>query len=353
MNIKKLFTTVIINILILGFILIFIEIIFGYWFKKDSFSYHMRGKRLQKIELNFDKPNFSAHTVFRRDYYGFREDYDFNDKYNLSNVKIVFNGGSTGEEMFKPYNKTIVGSLNNFLKKDNSQHKIYNASLAGKSLLGKINDFNVWFDKLDNFNPDFMIFYIGVNDRKIPSKRFHDNNAKLNFFNKTIYVVSQKSFFWEKIKKIKDIYFTTKRDGYLFFDKEVQKKIKKGFISFEEASNKFIISDNNEDKVLKNYTKNLNSLKRILNKKKIKPIFITQINYEGNGDKMLFLLNKSLKKFCHENSFNIIKLDEKIHEPINHLFFDEVHVNELGSLYISELIYPDLKKIFLKTNYIN
>ena len=83
--------------------------------------------------------------------------------------------------MFKPYNKTIVGSLNNFLKKDNSQHKIYNASLAGKSLLGKINDFNVWFDKLDNFNPDFMIFYIGVNDRKIPSKRFHDNNAKLNF----------------------------------------------------------------------------------------------------------------------------------------------------------------------------
>ena len=303
MNIKKLFIVIKINFFVIISLLIFIEIVFGYWFKKDHFSHHMRGKRLQKIEFNFNQPNFSKKSIFKRDYYGFREDYKFDDEYDLSNIKIVFNGGSTGEEMFKPYNKTIVGRLNNFLKKDNFQYKIYNASLAGKSLLGKINDFNVWFNKLDNFHPNLMIFYIGINDRKIPSKRFHDNNAELNIFNKIIYLISQNSFFWEKIKKIKDIYFTTKRDGYLLYDKKISEKIKKGFKSFDEAKNKFTIPNNKEEKILINYENNLKILKKILEEKKIIPIFITQINYEGNGDKMLFLLNKTLKKFCEKNSF--------------------------------------------------
>jgi len=353
MKLKKIFVVLIVNFLILFFLIVFIEISFGKWFNKDSFSHHMRGKRLQKIEFNFDQkqfPNFSANTVFRRDYYGFREDYKFDDKYDLSKIKIVFNGGSTGEEMFKPYNKTIVGRLNHFLSKDNFKHKVYNASLSGKSLLGKINDFDVWFNKLENFTPQIMIFYIGINDRKISKKRFHDNNEELDFFQKMINQISQKSFVWKELKKIKNIYFISAKEGYLFFDKEVQNKIKDGFVSFKEASNKFKIDNLNEKKILQNYLKNLNFLKKILIKNKIQPIFITQINYEGNGDKMLFLLNKILKKFCNENNFKIIKLDEKIYEPVNHFFSDKVHTNELGSLYISKLIYPDLKKIFSISN---
>lgn len=350
MNTKKFFIIFIINIFILSFLTITTEIILGTWFKKYSFTHHMRGKRLQKIEFYSDLPFFSQNTVFRRDYYGFREDYDFDDKYDLSKIKIVFNGGSTGEEMNKPYNKTIVGNLNNFLKKDNFEYKIYNASLSGKSLLGKINDFDIWFDKLENFNPDFMIFYIGLNDRKIPRKRFQDSNAKLSLIQKTVDEISQKSFFWKKLKEIRDVFFTPTEEAYLFFNEEIQKKIKTGFVSFEEANNKFEISNDNENMILKNYTKNLNSLKKLLNKKKIEPIFITQVNYTGNGDKMLYLLNKTLKKFCKENSLKIIKLDEKINKPINHFFFDENHTNELGSLYISRLIYPDLKKILLTNN---
>ena len=252
--------------------------------------------------------------------------------------------------MFKPYEKTIVGNLNNFLKSENFKNKIYNASLAGKSSQGKINDFSVWFNKLDNFNPEIMIFYIGINDRKIPTKRFHDNNAQLNLQEKLIYLVSQNSIFWEKIKKIKDNYFTTKRDGYLLFDEEVSKKIQEGFLSYNQAKVKFDIPSFEEDIILKNYEKNLNILKKILKEKKIKPIFITQINYEGNGDRKLYFLNKTLKEFCEKNSFYIIKIDEKITEPINHLFFDEVHVNELGSLYIAKLIYSELK-VFLKEIY--
>ncbi len=353
MNLKKITTFLLINFLILFFLIIFTETFLGTWFEKNSFSHHMRGKRLQKIEFNFEKTNFSnfsANTTFRRDYYGFREEHEFDDKYDLSKIKLVFNGGSTGEEMFIPYDKTIVGNLNNFFKEDNFKFKIYNASLSGKSLLGKINDFDVWFNKLENFSPQYMIFYVGINDRKIPKKRFHDNNEEMNFSQKMINNISQKSFFWKKIKELKDIYFTTVREGHRFFDSDVQKKIKNGYVSFSEANEKFKIESLEEKNTVENYSKNLNRLKNILKIKKIEPIFITQINYEGNGDKMLFLLNKELKKFSYQNGFNIINLDEKINEPVNHLFWDEIHTNELGSLYISEIIYPELKKIIIKNN---
>ena len=42
------------------------------------------------------------------------------------------------------------------------------------------------------------------------------------------------------------------------------------------------------------------------------PIFITQIKYDGISDYNLYLVNKYLKKFCKENNYEIIKLDEMI-----------------------------------------
>ena len=124
MELKKILPILKINFLVFLFSIIIIELIFGYWLKENHFSHHMRGKRLQKIEYNFDREYFSKKTIFKRDYYGFREDFEFNDLYDLSKIRIVFNGGSTGEEMFKPYEKTIVGNLNNFLKSENFKNKI-------------------------------------------------------------------------------------------------------------------------------------------------------------------------------------------------------------------------------------
>ena len=348
MKTKKILSILIINFLVFAFLIIIIELSFGHWLKDNYFSHHMRGKRLQKIEFNFERENFSKKVIFKRDYYGFREDYEFDNRYDLSEIKIVFNGGSTGEEMYKPYDKTIVGNLNGLLKEQNLRYKIYNASLAGKSSRGKINDFNFWFNKLEDFNPEVMILYLGINDRKIPKKRFHDNNAKLNLIEKFINHSSQNSFFWEKAKKIKDTYFTKKVSGYHLLDNESLKKIQKGFVSYSEAKNIFIETNLEEKNIIKNYKKNLNELKKIFYENKIVPIFITQINFEGNGDKILYFLNEALKEFCEKNDFYIIKLDEKITSPINHLFYDEIHVNNLGSLYISQLIYPELKIILDK-----
>ena len=84
MRINKLLFILKINLLIFIFTLSIFEIFFGYWLSDNQFSYHMRGKRLQKIEFDFERENFSKKVIFKRDFYGFREDFEFDNKYDLS-----------------------------------------------------------------------------------------------------------------------------------------------------------------------------------------------------------------------------------------------------------------------------
>ena len=147
--------------------IILIELTFGYWFDEYNFGPEMRGKRIQKIIIN----NNSKKISFFKDFYGFRiKDENINEQYDPSIVKVVFNGGSTSEEMFLNYDDTIVGNLNKFLKDDNKDIKIYNGAVSGKSLVGNVNEFSRWFKNIPNFNPDIMIYYIGLNDRYIRKK---------------------------------------------------------------------------------------------------------------------------------------------------------------------------------------
>ena len=70
---------------------------------------------------------------------------------------------------------TIVGLINDELKKRGVKQKIYNGSMDGKSTFGIINDFNFWFPKkLENFSPELFIFFIGLNDK------FYRGNCQLN-----------------------------------------------------------------------------------------------------------------------------------------------------------------------------
>ena len=87
-------------------------------------------------------------------------------------------------------------------------------------------------------------------------------------------------------------------------------------------------------------------------KKKIVPIFITQVNFEGNSDKTLFFLNQETKKFTNKYNHPIKKLDELIDENlITGLFTDTVHTNKEGSSYLANLIYPELKNILIEYNF--
>tara|TARA_B100000989_G_scaffold295915_1_gene278000 strand:- start:2406 stop:3449 length:1044 start_codon:yes stop_codon:yes gene_type:complete len=336
---------ILINLTVLLSLIVLIELIFGYWFKDYNFGPELRGKRMQKIIFNHKNEK----TIYLRDFYGFRENNNIYEKYDASKIKIIFNGGSTADEMYLNYNDTIVGNLNSFLIKDNINFKIYNASISGKSLKGHVQEFKSWFQNIPNFKPDIMIYYLGVNDRIERKDRWNDFKLNLNFYETIFWNITQKSFIWEKIKYVKDTFFFSQRDKYFTNDKKIIEKLKKGeFISYEFAKINYKLDNEEQKEIINIYKKNLEKLKDQITLFDIKPIFITQIRYDINGQKILYFLNEELKKFSKNNDYHIIKLDEMITNPLNNSFIDTVHTNKKGSEEISKVLYPELKKILVE-----
>ncbi len=336
---NKIFKIFFFNLFFLFSILVIIELIFGMWFEKINFGPDMRGKRLQKI-IYYHQNN---KILYNRDFYGFRENNN-NEKYDVKKIDILFSGGSTGDEQYLNYEETVVGRLNQTFKNENLNIKITNASLNGKSLSGNINEFKNWFDRIPDLSPKVIIYYLGLNDTFIKSDGFLDFNLKLNYKKKIQYEIASKSFFYNKLKLIKDRYLPSKISWVKNInDPQLKKLINNPNNKFyNDAINQFV--KNNEIEILiANYLRKLKLLKNELDERDIKPIFITQIRYDVLGDKKLFFLNQALKEFCLRNKYSIIKLDEMIDQPINNFFIDENHVDKNGSNYIASKIYPKLK----------
>ena len=340
-NNKNKFTTIIlINILILFFILIILESIFGYWFKKDNFGYHMRSERNKIIKFTVNhhdkkKINFTH----RRNFYGF-----IGDELKPKDVKIVFEGGSTGAEIWKPEKNSIVELLNRLLVENNIDKKIYNASVNGKSIRGYIHDFNYWFNKIPNFNPEQVIFYVGINDRYFPDDelhRFYDQQYSLEITKKIRDYIKNNSYLLGLFKKIENKYFPKNVIAHNKNKKTLYDNFE--YINYKKASKKYSNIVNEDLNFLKTLNLRLKALNQVINDNNIKPIFITQIKYNGISEKRLYLVNEEIKKFAQNYNYQIIPLDELINEMQIGDFFDEYHTTISGSEKIAYEIYKHLK----------
>lgn len=340
-NIKNKFgNTILINILILFCLIITIESIFGYWFKKNNFGYHMRSERNKIINFRVNHHNNKKiNFVHKRNFYGF-----IGEEFEPSNVKIIFEGGSTGAEIWKPQKNSIVEILNRLLVKNNINKKIYNASVNGKSIRGYIYDFNHWFNKIPNFKPEQVIFYVGINDRYFHDDelhRFYDQQHSLILSKKIRDYIKNNSYFLGLVKKVENKYFPKNVIAYNKNKKTLYDNFQ--YINYEKALSLFTAIDGEDIEYLKNLNYRLKQLNQIIIKNNIKPIFITQIKYNGISEKRLFLVNEEIKKFSRNFDYQIIPLDELIQDMQIGDFFDEYHTTISGSEKIANEIYKHLK----------
>jgi lysophospholipase L1-like esterase len=328
----------IINLSIFTVFMFFIEIIMGYWFKENSFGIYIRSDRNRNEFYTSRIHEDEYKYYYKRNFYGFRGN-DFNPK----DVEIVFQGGSTGNERFLPEEMTIVSLLNKKFKEDNITKIIYNASADGKTTNSYANDFIYWFPKIKDFKPKYFIFYTGINDSFLETHPQHyDLKVGEKWNTKVEDYIKNNSFFYEIIKKIQNKYFAKKKLAYSLNYKNLYNNYK--FVDYLDANTIHNNINETEKEFLKKFINRLENLKIQINKNNVVPIFITQVRYDGLGDKKLFLINEEIKKFCLLNDFYIIKLDEKIKLEEKD-FFDETHTAFKGNLKISKILYNDLKKI--------
>jgi lysophospholipase L1-like esterase len=350
-NIYKNLKILTINIFLFLIIFVLVDLILGFFYGNIQFSHFLSSKRIVNKNITYEFDDEKIRLNYQRDYYGFRNNSDFK-KYDLKDVKIILTGGSTSDELILPYEKTIVGKLNSYFLKDKFKHKIYNASENGKSLRGIFHDFDKWFGKLDNFSPDYMIFYIGINERDIKYVNYQKEDEVKPSLKELIMHYSfflQKKRLYERLKFIENdnkIFEARNLGGYFVDNENIMQNIRNSeVINYKKAKKIYKLNKKNKE-ILNAFSFNLNLLKKILKKKRIQPIFISQIDYKVNGDDALFFLNQKLEEFCVENKFHIIALNKIINEnKIGNFFVDYIHTNADGSEFIAKKIYPELIKI--------
>ena len=336
----KIFKVIIINFLIFFFILIILEGIFGYWFKGENFGIYMRKERNINWQTTSSFNGKDYNFFYKRNFWGFR-----GEEFDPKDVKVIFEGGSTGNQRFTPENSTIVGLLNKKFDDLNHNLKIYNASTDGKSVNGYINDFKFWFPKIPNFNPEYAIFFIGVNDRfdNFDGRFYLDNKISEKKIDQIKDYIKNNSFLVDKFKLIKNKHFPKNTFSYDLTNNDLYKNFE--YIDYKTAI--ALHKDINETNLIliKNFRKKLNSLKSEIEFLDIKPIFINQLMFDGLKDKKLFLINNELKKFTLDNSYFIINLDEILLMKKND-YYDSAHTTPQGSKRIAEKIFPLLLKFF-------
>ena len=95
----------------------------------------------------------------------------------------------------------------------------------------------------------------------------------------------------------------------------------------------------------KQFQKRLDNLDYYINNYNFRPIFITQIKFNGLRDYNLYQINELLKIFCKEKNYPIIKLDEIILDLPKGSFYDKMHTTPRGNKIISEKIFSQLIEI--------
>ena len=324
--------------------IILIELFFGYWFKKENFGIYMRKERKINWQTTSIFNGKKYDFFYKRNYWGFR-----GEEFDPKNVKIIFEGGSTGNQRYTPEELTIVGLINKEFEILNHDIKIFNASTDGKSVNGYINDFNFWFPKIPELNIQYVIFFIGINDRFIYNyeESFWDNKISKKKIDQIKDYVKNNSFFVDKFKFLKNKFFPTNTLAYDFENELLYNNFE--YIDYLKAK---VIHKNLNDEDLKfinQFRSRLVKIKSIIEENKIRPIFITQLKFDGIKEKRLFIVNNEVKKFSKKNNYFLIPLDEILSMEVDD-YYDELHTTPQGSKRIAKKIFPLLLDFFEKNN---
>lgn len=221
-----------INIIVFIFFLTIIELIFGSWLKKNNFGFLDRELRNISIPISVEYDGTKYNYNFKRNELGF-----IGDNIAAKDIKILFLGGSTGEEMFIPPKNTIVSTLNYKLKKDKINYEIINASKGGKTTRGYVNDFLKWFDKIEDLKQQIVIFYLWLNDSFLDYPKYFDDLERKDFLKKTEDYIKNNSLIYIFKKKLELKYFNNKRQYYNLEKKDLYKNY--SYINYETAKKKY------------------------------------------------------------------------------------------------------------------
>tara|TARA_B110001452_G_scaffold242289_1_gene224989 strand:- start:135 stop:1163 length:1029 start_codon:yes stop_codon:yes gene_type:complete len=316
----------------------FIEIIFGNWFK-NNFSLRLSSERNINRAYTFDFTNHKGYSHYIRDNYAFRvKDKDT----NIKEVDIIFAGGSTTNQKFLNYEDTFVGQLQEKFINLN----LINSGIDGMSIIGHINSFNLWFDKIDDLKPKYYVYYIGLNDSSLlDNKQIKsvDELTESNMSSKIREYLEANSFFYKRFRVVKTnlfLKYNFKKGANIVNGKTVVYGERKSadFITYDDFEK---INSPNK-KFQKIYTSYLEKLTNEVRKRNSKIIYVTQTTGNGMTEKY-FSIATSIIDHCNKFNLKCFNLAKELDLSYND-FYDWAHLNVNGSKKVGNYLFKELNK---------
>jgi len=151
---------ILINILITFAGIVVLELIFGNWLNPDTLNKLniIRGRRFTFAVGDLYETDRETVT-YSRDTWGLRG--SFTDP---SEITILTVGGSTTDQRYITDGETWQDVIQNTLQKQGMAATVANAGVDGQSTLGHILNFEWWFPNIPGLKPDYILFFIGLND---------------------------------------------------------------------------------------------------------------------------------------------------------------------------------------------
>ncbi len=333
-----------INILILFLIILILELIMGNKIYSEKLNC---GYLLCSAEHSYKNNLYDGkdYITYKKDKYGFR-----GLRKKVNEIDILTIGGSTTDERYLETEDTWSEQLEYIINYNfqNLDYDVVNAGIDGQSTYGHIWNFKNWFPKIRNFKPNYIFFYIGLNEYFSDEKHIYDKGTKyLNFFQKT------KLWFKENNSIIYRTYDLVYRKFFLKDILNVGHKIRNE--NYQLAEKEFKISDEN----IKELDHRLDILIKLTKELDAKPIFITQksqrsklienkiysidsFNYMSKEK----IISDTIMKNCKKNQIFCINLHNKIQFSEDSLY-DLVHASPSGAKIIAQTIFSDFNKILV------
>ena len=335
---KNLLNIFFINLIVLFIILFLIEIFTGSYFFgiKNCGYFECNIKEKYKVDLYTKEKKI---IEYNKDKYGFR-----GKRKNLIDVDIVVVGGSTSNQRFLNIADTWIDKFENKLNKIGYEYDVISAGLDGQSSFGHVWNFDNWFNKIENFKPKYIFFYLGINEHE--NSNNYDNPINLiegfSILNKTkFYIKNNNGILIKTYLRLKNH----------FQDDKLNVAHKKRKAIYNTINNQTNI---NVD--LKKFENNLKKLILLTKEKQAIPVFITQKTLRWKKDKNkvysidntnYFLKEKIISEkiidICRMNNIRCIDVFKNLSLTVADTY-DLIHLNPEGSSRLSNFVFNEFIK---------
>ena len=148
-----------INLSVLLVSCLIVELIFGSIFFGTNYGLLVVDRNVSRKFDTTDRYAGGGIIEYRRDEHGLRGRYA-----DLSKIDILTIGGSTTNEILVDEGKTWSDQLAKFFSRAGRPIVVVNGGVDGQSTVGHLKVFELWFPKIPNFRPRYVLAYIGIND---------------------------------------------------------------------------------------------------------------------------------------------------------------------------------------------